>query len=227
MHTDPELLSLLALGEPVGTDDERSHVLTCATCAAEVEELRRLVTLARGVDDDIELAVPSPQVWSRIREGLALPAAPESLGGADEPVATDDPLPRRLLRDALAEALGGASGGPAAVLAHATLTSLHGDRVDQSGQAVISTDELGRRILQLALEAVPASPGIRHAWLVDRDDPARRQSLGMLDGPFGVWTVDRSIDLRQYAVLDISEQDADGPAQTGRSIVRGEFTLVS
>ena len=39
MHTDPELLSLLALGEQVGTDDDRLHVQTCPICADEVSQL--------------------------------------------------------------------------------------------------------------------------------------------------------------------------------------------
>ena len=41
MHADPELLGLLALGEDVGTADDRDHVQSCPQCADEVSELRR------------------------------------------------------------------------------------------------------------------------------------------------------------------------------------------
>ena len=69
--------------------------------------------------------------------------------------------------------------------------------------------------------------GLRHAWLVHRDDPTRRQALGILDGPYGVWTVDRSIDLEQYAIVDISQQGASETEHSGQTIVRGQLTLVS
>ena len=115
MHTDPELLSLLALGEQVGTDDDRFHVQTCPTCADEVSELHRLVTLARSVGTDTELALPSPRVWDKIREELALPPALRSHRLSEPPA-----LQQSLLA-AVAAALGGPSRGSAALVAHATL----------------------------------------------------------------------------------------------------------
>ena len=60
MHADPELLSLLALGEQVGTDDDRFHVQTCPTCADEVSELRRLVSLVRSLGPSTDLTRPRP-----------------------------------------------------------------------------------------------------------------------------------------------------------------------
>ena len=75
MHTDPELLSLLALGEQVGTDDDRFHVQTCPTCADEVSELHRLVTLVRSVGSDTELTAPRAHV-SGTRSGKSSPCRP-------------------------------------------------------------------------------------------------------------------------------------------------------
>jgi len=217
MHTDPELLSLLALGEQVGTDDDRFHVQTCPTCAAEISDLQRLVTLVRSVPDDTELTLPSPRVWDKIREELALPTAVEPM--------TLEP-PQSLLA-VVAAALGGPSRGSAALVAHATLAPVQPGSLPTSGEAVIATDELGRRILQVSLEAPLPTSGLRHAWLIHRDDPTRRQALGILDGRYGVWTVDRSIDLEQYAIVDISQQGASETEHSGRTIVRGQLTLVS
>ena len=117
MHTDPELLSLLALGEHVGTDDDRFHVQTCPTCADEVTELHRLVSLARSVGTDTELTLPSPRVWDKIREELALPPALE-------PPVSEPPALQQSLLAAVAAALGGPSRGSAALVAHATLASV-------------------------------------------------------------------------------------------------------
>ena len=220
MHTDPELLSLLALGEQVGTDDDRFHVQTCPTCAGEISELQRLVTLVRSVPADTELTLPSPRVWDKIRAELALPPALER--PSSEPPA----LPQSLLA-AVAAVLGGPSRGSAGLVAHATLASVQAGSRPTSGEAVIATDELGRRILQVALEAQLPTSGLRHAWLVHRDDPTLRQALGILDGRYGVWTVDRSIDLEQYAIVDISQQGASETEHSGQTIVRGELTLVS
>ncbi len=237
MHTDPELLSLLALGEQVGTDDDRVHVQTCPTCADEISELRRLVTLVRVVGPDTELTPPSPRVWNRIRQELALPVTLEALDPDSTPAAragdaapttrSASASPPPSLLGVVAAALAGPSRGPAALVAHATLAPLQAGSPHSSGEAVIATDELGRRILQVVLEAQLPTSGMRHAWLVHREDPARKQPLGILDGPYGVWTVDQSIDLEQYAIVDISQQGASETEHSGQTIVRGQLTLVS
>ena len=236
MHTDPELLSLLALGEQVGTDDDRLHVQSCPTCAGEISELRRLVTLVRSDPPDTELTLPSPRVWDRIREELTLPPTLGPVGAESSALSGEDAAPAitpasehppQSLLDVVAAALGGPSRGSAALVAHATLAAVQAGSPPTSGEAVIATDELGRRILQVALEAQLPTSGLRHAWLVHRDDPTLRQALGILDGRYGVWTVDRSIDLEQYAIVDISQQGASETEHSGQTIVRGQLTLVS
>lgn len=238
MHTDPELLSLLALGEEVGTEEDRLHAQTCPTCAGELSDLRRLVILGRGVGTDTdlpELTVPHPRVWARIREELTLRQEPESLdpaassaaptsGAATRESVSKSP-PQSLL--ALMEAaLAGPSHGSAALVARATLAPAQAGWSDSSGEALIATDELGRQILQVALDAELPYSGVRHAWLVHREDETRKQPLGILDGPYGVWTVDQSIDLEQYAIIDISQQGASETEHSGQTIVRGQLTLV-
>jgi hypothetical protein len=232
MHTDPELLSLLALGEPLGTDEDRVHLSTCPTCAGELSELRQLVTLGRSVGADAELTVPDPRVWDRIRDELALPPALEpfisesSVEAAAAPTPAA-PHPEQSLLAVVAAALRGPVRGSAALVAHATLAPVRAGSSVASGEAVIATDELGRRILQVVLATEEPHTGVRHAWLVHRDDPTLKQPLGILDGPYGVWTVDRSIDLEEYATVDISQQGAHQTEHSGQSLVRGQLTLVS
>ena len=112
-------------------------------------------------------------------------------------------------------------------MAHATLAPVQAGSRPTSGEAVIATDELGRRILQVVLEAQLPTSGLRHAWLVHREDPARRQASGHPRRRYGVWTVDRSIDLEQYTIVDISQQGASETEHSGQTIVRGQLTLVS
>jgi hypothetical protein len=69
MHTEPELLTLLALGEHVGTESDRDHVVTCPVCAAELAELTGLVELARSAVA-LTLAEPGPQVWAAVRREI-------------------------------------------------------------------------------------------------------------------------------------------------------------
>ena len=196
MHADPELLGLLALGEQVGTDDERVHARACPECATELSELQRVVKVGRA--GEATMAVPSQQVWARIREELGFDSTPEAPADSEEEVT-----------------------------AHARLMPVEASWSSASGTATLATDERGRRLMQVALQAHLPTSGIRQAWLVHRDDPSLRQSLGMLDGPHGLWTVDHSIDLKKYAILDISQQGTGETEHSGRTIVRGEFMLVS
>ena len=111
--------------------------------------------------------------------------------------------------------------------AHTRLTPIEASWSHASGTAELATDEQGRRLLQVALHAELPTSGVRQAWLVHRDDPAVRQTLGILDGTHGLWTVDHSIDLALYPILDISQQATGETEHSGHTIVRGELTLVS
>ena len=197
MHTDPELLGLLALGEQAGTEDDLAHLQSCAECAAELAELRRVVDLGRSVSAEPALVAPSPQVWARIRHELAL----------DLPTAT--------------------ATSRHELTAHARLAPVAASWSSATGTAELATDERGRRVLQVALHADLPTSGVRQAWLIHRDDPTVRQTLGILDGPHGLWTVAHSIDLETYSILDISQQDAGETEHSGQTIVRGELALVS
>ena len=201
MHSDPELLALLALGEREGTDDERAHAQSCPQCAAELSELSRVVVVGRHVGADPALAVPSPDVWARIRAELVL-----------EEATLEPPAPLM------------SSQG---LTAHARLTPVGAPWSSASGTAELAIDALGRRLLQVALSAELPTSGVRQAWLVHRDDPTVRQSVGILDGPHGLWTIERSIDLAEYPILDISQQGTGETEHSGQTIVRGQLALAS
>lgn len=222
MHTDPELLALLALGEQTGTEDDRAHAQTCPECAGQLSELKQVVTLGRSADS--ALSVPSPEVWARIHEELALdlPLEPSPPRPMSPSSATLEPVTVTSSVDGTRIA-----GSADELRAHAQLRPVEAFWSQASGTAELATDEHGRRLLQVALHADLPSSGVRQAWLVHRDDPTQRQTLGILDGQHGLWTVEHSIDLEKYAILDISQQGTGETEHSGRTIVRGEFTLVS
>jgi hypothetical protein len=217
MHADPELLGLLALGEWVGTEDDRVHAETCPECARELSELQRVVTVGRSGETTLD--TPSPAVWDRIREDLGLgltldspPAPTEALEWLTVPPFGDTATTAKP-KDALT--------------AHAQLKPIAGSWSNASGTAQLATDDHGRRLLQVALHADLPASGVRQAWLVHRDDPSLRQTLGILDGPHGLWTVEHSIDLQSYGILEISQQGTGETEHSGQTIVRGEFSLVN
>lgn len=71
MHTNPEVLALVALGEPdAASASELSHIEECETCGREVSELGNLTRVGRTISDHFTLETPSPQVWDRIRDQL-------------------------------------------------------------------------------------------------------------------------------------------------------------
>lgn len=191
MHTDPELLALLALGEAV-PDDVADHIRSCPTCTAELAELRGVVGLARSAAA-VTLTDPDPRVWTAVRESLG--ARPD--GERREP------------------------------RAYARLLPVTAPWSQVSGEAGLATDDDGRRLLRVSLHADLPATGVRQAWLVHRDDPARRQTLGILDGRHGLWTVEHAIDLEEYALLEISQQQIGSTEHSGQTIVRGELVLVS
>jgi hypothetical protein len=87
MHTNPEVLALLALGEDdSATTSEREHVASCEVCSGEVAELARLAGIGRSAEGSGSLESPRPQVWERIRDELGFAAEAGSTDGRVPPV---------------------------------------------------------------------------------------------------------------------------------------------
>lgn len=71
-HLDPELLSLLALGEHMGTDAEEDHLASCPTCSETLRSLQYAVHIATLDPTGIELEAPGSHNWTAIHQALGL-----------------------------------------------------------------------------------------------------------------------------------------------------------
>jgi anti-sigma factor RsiW len=136
MHTNPEVLALLALGEQAATPAEQEHIRTCPACSEEVAELARIADVGRSSTMSDTISRPSPQVWERIQAEL----------GFDSPGAV---LTRTATAEREANAIGASSDSPAG---SATVTDISGRR-DADGPRRTSA---GRRFLALAVAAALA-----------------------------------------------------------------------
>jgi len=106
------------------------------------------------------------------------------------------------------------------VIATAVLEPLPG--WDASGSAVVETLSDGTRVLVVDLEQSDSSEdGFREVWLL-KPDVSGLVSLGTLAGSSGRFDLPAGLDLDQFSVVDVSEEQFDGdPAHSGDSIVRG------
>jgi hypothetical protein len=132
MHTNPEVLALVALGEQVATPAEHDHISTCPACSEEVAELARIADVGRSSTTSDSLSAPSPQVWERIQAELGFDVQASPATGA-----TDD---RRQ---------NGQSNA-------ATVTDLGARRESSTDPARPRRTSAGRRFLALAVAAALA-----------------------------------------------------------------------
>ena len=81
-HVDPDVLALLALGEPVASDSEQRHITECASCAGSLDELRATAAVGRAARSTEPLLTPPPRVWDGIASqlGIAHDIRPETAG---------------------------------------------------------------------------------------------------------------------------------------------------
>ena len=257
-HLDPEVLTLLAIGEPVATPAEQDHLSTCPRCAVELSALTRTVVAGRSTVLLEDLESPPERVWSRISEelGFSAPAATSGAAAAAEidPAAetarmdpadvgaprstggtAQTPVPRRrrsgLIRGlfvlaASVAVLGVVVGGWALTrqatvveLASAELTAFP-DHPGAVGSAVV-VERGDERVIEVTLEADVDPDSNREVWLIT-EDATEIISLGMLEGQTGEFVVPDAVDLREFVLVDVSDEPVDGdPTHSGDSIVRG------
>ena len=235
-HIDPDLLALLALGERAGDAVDVGHLEECADCRAELAALQRAAAVGRSTLDAGELLDPHPRVWEAITRELA--AAPVVAPAADsDPEPDPEPAPvvrlrPRWLLPALAAAaavvlVGGVAvwGAlrpvPATVIASATLDPFPTWQ-GSAGEAVVEERPDGSRVMDVSLEAPDPGDGFREAWLINA--AGELVSLGVVDGSSGRFVIPTGLDLADYRVVDVSEEQFDGdPAHSGDSIVRGQL----
>lgn len=127
MHVNPDLLALLALDEPIGSDDHE-HLSTCASCQDDLAAFQTVVGLGRSTAGEDVLLAPPPEVWDRISHELGLtssarrsagnpvngfastvPAPTSSISTAGPSAAVPDRAPERADVDSPAVAAGSGS----------------------------------------------------------------------------------------------------------------------
>lgn len=87
-HLDAELLSLIALGEPLAADSDADHLASCPTCSETLRGLQHAVHIATLDPAGIDLEEPGSQNWTAIHQALGL-----------SPSLAADPLSRQAGRD--------------------------------------------------------------------------------------------------------------------------------
>lgn len=247
-HLDPERLSLIAIGDPA-TPEEREHLETCDECALELAELEYTVAVGRSTVALGDVEAPPARVWERIADELKLsgavlqadaPSAATPTGaeaaaeGAGEQAPAGRSRPRRGIRllFALAASVAIIMGGIVAwnlvrpaepvQVAAATLDAFP-QHPGASGEAVVVERPDGARQVEVELDAAADDGGFREVWLITADASAL-VSLGVLEGSQGVFDIPDDVDLRDYVLVDISQEPVDGdPDHSGDSIVRGEL----
>jgi hypothetical protein len=74
-HRDPDILAMMAMGEPDIPLADELHVQECPECLEELNSLMRVATLARsGSPLERPLDAPGPAVWGSISRTLGLAA---------------------------------------------------------------------------------------------------------------------------------------------------------
>ena len=65
-HVDPQLLSLMALGEPTFSKIDRAHLGTCAECTTDLKQLKAAAKMGRAAIGVGILVRPHARVWESV-----------------------------------------------------------------------------------------------------------------------------------------------------------------
>ncbi len=237
-HVDPELLTLLALGEPLDADPAvADHLGRCPTCQAEVAGLRRTAALAREGVEHRDAPAPPAELWDRIAAEAGVGPVPHGRHAAPREPAPSPRTRRRWVRPLAALVAAAAVGvagtvavlrpwepGPGTVTASAaTLTPVGGGPRAVSGRAVVVQGPDGPQ-LDVTARGLPLQLGYYEVWVFDGG--RNMVSVGVLDADSAAaLPLPPTLDLRTYHIVDISAEPYDGDQTHSKSsVLRGTLT---
>lgn len=231
-HVDPEVIALVALGEPAADDDARAHLATCQECAEEVASLAATVGVARGVTAADALVMPPPQVWEGIRGALSLSSGldPETSATRPAPLPGQAAPPRDELAERRARRAGAVPGRGGAWLGAAAAVGLVVGGV--GGVLVGGADGSGQPegvvVAQGVLDPLPGWDAGGSAVVEETADGTRELVVTLeggddLQGYREVWLIDREVTrLVSLGILEGTEGRFVVPA----SLDLSEFPVV-
>lgn len=235
MHTSPDILTLLALGEVAGDTSDHAHLAECPVCTAELDELSRVVHTARTSDPDDYLVTPGPEVWESIQAeivaanpGRRIPVRPQHAAGARGP--------RRLATFVLVAAVALVAGVGLGlgigrvnevVQAQSAVTHLNALPTfpGAEGTAQFDRAENGDRTLTVEVTLPRPADGPLEVWLSD-EQAEHMTSMGYLTDGRGTFPVPDDMNVAASPVLDVSLEpaaDPDPDDHSGVSVVRGRM----
>ncbi len=250
MHTSPDLLALMALGEDAGVDEDLVHIADCPHCRAELAAFTAAAGTARRVGDRDVLVVPRDEVWLRISGELQLDGgrvlqATEAVAAAPPPTAPADPAAtrpsdnRRSLRVAafcLAAALALVIGlglgfnanrllPGATEVASVPLNALP-NYSGSSGTAKVLRDRDGNLTLVVTVSSPEPATGPREVWMTNTAAEPM-VAMGYLRDGTGSFPISPDLNLQEFRLIDISQEPVgdDSFAHSGKSMLRGKLPV--
>ena len=246
MHTNPDLLALLALGEDVATEEDLVHLASCPDCRSELDAFRAAAGTARRTTDRDVLVAPRPEVWQQISRELHLqPAAADAAASVARPPIdavrplAPAPAERRRVRAAafvlaaalaLAVGIGLGANLDRVVQGQREVTSVSLNALPRfsgsSGRAVVEQDREGNRTLVVKISSPEPATGPREVWMTNSAGEPMI-AMGYLKDNEGRFPIDPSVNLEEFQLIDIS-QEPEGDQDfrhSGVSIVRGKLPV--
>jgi hypothetical protein len=229
LHCDDDELSLVALGEAPGPEDE-AHLQQCPRCHSRLDQMVAVVASARGITDADRPVQPPVEVWGAITRELgvaeagnvtSISAAPSRRGA------------RPWLLAGAAAVVGVLVGGivTAGLLeppsSQEIVASASLDPIDASGfvgTAAVEQRDAGA-VLTVSVPDLPGVPdGYYEVWMAT-PDTATMVAIGTLSpGQEGTFALPAGMDVEAFPVVDVSVEHFDGDAgHSAVSVVRGQL----
>jgi len=229
LHCDDEDLSLIALGEVTGQEDE-AHLDACPRCQSRLDQLAAVVSSARSITDEDRPTMAPPAVWSAITAELGMASGDNVVPLARPRRATGG---RTWLIATAAAVVGVLAGGvvmaglldaPSTqdVVARADLGPI--DSSGYSGTAVVETRADGAVLVVTVPDLPGVDDGYYEVWMAT-PDTSTMVAIGTLSpGQQGQYPLPAGMDVDSFPVVDVSVEHFDGDAgHSATSVVRGQL----